>query len=88
MYVPTFVDLSDESGVEIQLPAECLANPETCGALLSERTTELGEEQSIVPYDQVFGDYRNAAYEALAEDYIPLGLKGFIRDYFASLEPQ
>ena len=87
VYVPDFTDLGAEPGTEIELPAECLANPENCGSLLNESPTEFGEETSTIPYDQVFGDYRDAAYEALADDYIPLGLKGFIRDYFSSLEP-
>lgn len=87
VYAPDLVDLSDTEGVDIELPAECVANPESCGGLLSETATEFGDEQSVVPYDQVFGDYRDAANEALADDYIPLGLKGYIRDYFSSLEP-
>ncbi|WP_420629603.1 hypothetical protein [Candidatus Leptofilum sp.] len=87
VYAPDLVDLSAFEGEDIELPAECIANPADCGGLLSENPTEFGDEQSIVPYEQVFGDYRNAANEALADDYIPLGLKGYIRDYFSSLEP-
>jgi low affinity Fe/Cu permease len=87
VFVPDLVDLSQFEGEDIELPAECIANPADCGGLLSETPTEFGDEQSIVPYEQVFGDYRNAANEALADDYIPLGLKGYIRDYFSSLEP-
>ncbi len=80
-------ELSESEGVDIELPAECISNPETCGGLLSETETEFTDEQSVVPYDQVFGDYRDSANEALSDEYIPLGLKGFIRDYFSSLEP-
>lgn len=40
-----------------------------------------------VPYNQVFSDYSNAANRALESDYIPLGLRDVIRDYFSSLEP-
>ena len=87
VFVPEFRDLSGTEGVEIELSAECIADPSSCGALLSETPTELGNEGSTVPYNQVFGDYRNAASEALADDYIPLGMKGYIRDYFSSLEP-
>ncbi|MCB0015783.1 MAG: hypothetical protein KDE34_27905, partial [Anaerolineales bacterium] len=87
VYAPELIDLSGEEGVAIELPAECLANPAACGALLSETNTEFGDEQSLVPYDQVYGDYRDAAYEALADDYVPLGYREFIRDYFSSLEP-
>jgi hypothetical protein len=87
VFVPDFVDLSGETGVDIELPAECLANPADCGGLLSENPTDFTTEGSTIPYDQVFGNYRDAANEALQEDYIPLGLKGYIRDYFSSLEP-
>lgn len=87
VYVPEPAELSAEDGIDVQLPAECQANPERCGALISESTTPLTEEQSLVPYDQVFGQYRSAAFEALEGEYIPLGLKGLVRDYFSSLEP-
>lgn len=87
VYVPEFRDLSGEEGVEIELPAECRINPSQCGALLNETPTEFTDETSLVPYTQVFGDYQNAANEALQDDYIPLGLKGYVRDYFSSLEP-
>lgn len=50
--------------------------PESCGGLLSETPSEFGDETSTVPYDQVYGDYRDAANEALSSDYIPLGTKG------------
>lgn len=87
VYVPPYADLTSETGVDIELPAECLANPSECGGLLTENPTEFTDEGSGVPYSQVFGDYRSAAYEALSDDYIPLGLKGYVRDYFSSLEP-
>jgi hypothetical protein len=87
VFVPEFKDLTGAEGVEVELPAECIADPTSCGALLNETATEFTNEGSTVPYDQVFGDYRDAASEALADDYIPLGMKGYIRDYFSSLEP-
>jgi hypothetical protein len=40
-----------------------------------------------VPYNQVFSDYSDAANRALESDYIPLGLRDVVRDYFSSLEP-
>lgn len=43
--------------------------------------------QSLVPYNQVFGDYQNAANRALDSGYVPLGLRDVIRDYFTSLQP-
>ncbi len=42
---------------------------------------------ALVPYNQVYSDYRNAANRALDSDYIPLGLRDVVHDYFSSLEP-
>ncbi|MDX2162481.1 MAG: hypothetical protein SF162_14235 [bacterium] len=40
-----------------------------------------------VPYDQVFSDYADAANQALTQNYVPLGLRDVVRNYFSSLEP-
>lgn len=45
----------------------------------------LGE--SRVSYDTVFSEYQNAANRALERDYVPLGLRDVVREYFTSLEP-
>lgn len=45
----------------------------------------LGE--SRVSYDTVFSEYQNSANRALESDYVPLGLRDVVRDYFTSLEP-
>jgi len=45
----------------------------------------LGE--SRVTYDTVFNDYQDAANRALESDYVPLGLRDVVREYFTSLEP-
>ncbi len=45
----------------------------------------LGE--SRVSYDTVFSEYQNTANRALESDYVPLGLRDVVRDYFTSLEP-
>jgi hypothetical protein len=44
--------------------------------------------QVTVPYNQVFSDYAGAANRALDSDYVPLGLRDVVRDYFTSLEPR
>ncbi len=38
--------------------------------------------QVTVPYNQVFSNYANAANRALDSDYVPLGLRDVVRDYF------
>ncbi len=88
VYIPPPTDLTSEQGVDVELPAECTNSPEKCGFLISESPSLFGDEQSLVPYDQVFNDYRNTAYQALEGDYIPLNLRTFVRDYFSSLEPE
>ena len=87
VFVPEPIDLSGEPGVDIELPAECIADPASCGLLLNQSPTDFGPENSQVPYTEVLGQYREAAYDALDDDYIPLGMKRYIRDYFSSLEP-
>jgi hypothetical protein len=42
---------------------------------------------SLVPYEQVFPSYADAASEALDRGYIPPHLKDFVRRYFSELEP-
>jgi hypothetical protein len=87
VFVPDWSDLSQLEGLDIELPAECRLNPLLCGDLLSQWPSELRPQGSQVPYADVYGNYRDAANQALEEDYIPLGMRGFIRDYFSSLEP-
>ncbi len=89
VFVPPFRDLSEFEGVDIELDADCEASPENCGELLSTSPTDIdGDEESVVPYEEVYAEYANTAYETLSEDYIPIGMKGYIRDYFSSLEPE
>lgn len=45
----------------------------------------LGE--SRVRYDTVFSEYQQAANRALESDYVPLGMRDVVREYFTSLEP-
>jgi len=87
VFVPEFIDLAGEEGIEVELPAECAGDLARCGLLVSQTARTPGDERSLIPYDQVFGNYRDAAYQALEREHIPLGLKGYVREYFSSLEP-
>ncbi|HUS94730.1 MAG TPA: hypothetical protein VMZ24_06100 [Patescibacteria group bacterium] len=87
VYVPGRFELDAGEGIDVELPAECAGDPDGCGALVNESAVEFGDEKSLVPYQQVFADYRDTAFEALEGDYIPLGMKEYVRDYFTSLEP-
>jgi hypothetical protein len=44
--------------------------------------------QVTVPYNQVYGEYAEAANQALNRGYIPLGLRDVVREYFTSLAPR
>ncbi len=87
VYVPEHIEFDANEGVKVELPAECAGDPDACGALVKESAVEFGVEKSLVPYQQVFADYRDTAFEALEGDYIPLTMKEYIREYFTSLEP-
>jgi hypothetical protein len=40
-----------------------------------------------VPYSDVYAHYASTAAEAMEREYIPAGLKAYVRDYFTYLEP-
>ncbi|OGO34649.1 MAG: hypothetical protein A2Z16_09450 [Chloroflexi bacterium RBG_16_54_18] len=43
---------------------------------------------SLVPYDQAYYSYLNAAMQSLSQDYIPENLTNYVQQYFLLLEPQ
>lgn len=47
----------------------------------------LPEQQANVPYNQVYEQYAEQAGRALEGDYVPLGLKDVVREYFNALAP-
>lgn len=88
VFVPQRPEI-DAEGEGLELEVQCLSDPEACGPL-SGQSPSSPEGQpggSLVPYDLVFGDYRDSAFEALSEGNIPIGLQDLIRDYFSALEP-
>lgn len=88
VFVPAPANLEGE-GQGLELDVQCLNDPESCGPVGSLPSTSPGQESggSLVPYDQVFGQYRDAAFEALSGGDIPLRLQDLVRDYFTALEP-
>lgn len=68
---------------------EIILQPDTGDTPL--REGDLSDNPSgavTVPYNQVFSDYANSANRALDQDYIPLGLRDVVREYFTSLAPR
>jgi hypothetical protein len=88
VFVPPTADLSGE-GENVELDAQCQIDPANCGPVGGQSPSPLeeGAAGGQVPYDSVFGDYRDAAFEALSSGDIPLSLQDLVRDYFTALEP-
>ncbi len=42
---------------------------------------------ALVPYSEVYASYSTAAAQAMEREYIPAGLKDYVREYFTRLEP-
>lgn len=42
---------------------------------------------ALVPYTQVFQQYREIAGKFMEQSYIPLGLRDYVKEYFSALEP-
>jgi hypothetical protein len=81
VYAPTRLG-GDPEGPEISLEPNAGDMPVQQGDFAE---NSLGSVS--VPYNEVFGDYADAANEALEADYVPLGLRDVVRDYFTGLEP-
>lgn len=58
------------------------------GGSLEQMTTD--KSQTIrgdsVPYNQVFGEYKQEAFDSMNSADIPAGMKDLVKDYFSSLE--
>ena len=46
----------------------------------------MGQAGTSVPYDTVYGQYRNEAMETLENSSVPYGMRELVSDYFATLE--
>ncbi len=42
---------------------------------------------ALVPYNQVYQQYRQVAGQAMERSYIPAGLREYVKEYFSALEP-
>ncbi len=81
--VPRHIGAQANDGNNVEL------NTDASGAPVQEGNfSENPNGQVTVPYNQVFSDYADAANRALNRDYVPLGLRDVVRDYFTSLEPK
>lgn len=81
--VPRRIGNLPNNGTSIELEPDASNSPVREGDF-----SENPNGQVTVPYNQVFSDYAGAANRALDSDYVPLGLRDVVRDYFTSLEPR
>jgi len=74
------------SGEEITIPGQDTGQGET---EVRERTDPLGgtTRQALVPYQEVYQTYLDAATQAMEQSYIPPALRDYVRAYFSELEP-
>ena len=82
VYAPQRIDGQSANDQQVQLSGDASQSPVQEGDFSQNPNGNVN-----VPYDQVFSDYSDAANRALESDYIPLGLRDVVRDYFSSLEP-
>jgi hypothetical protein len=76
--------LGEGEGSMIEVPGEGEGGPPTGET----EGVPHDEGQALVPYDEVYTDYQAQAASALENNYIPRGIKDYVRAYFSSLEPQ
>ncbi len=74
------------SNEELYVPGQDTDQGETQS---SEKPDPLGglNNPALVPYNEVFQQYHDAASQAIDQSAIPPGLKDYIREYFTQLEP-
>lgn len=76
--------IGGEGGPEVNLPGE--GDPGNTPVTEGE-ATDNPEGEALVPYSEVYGQYSDAANEALDSEYVPLSMRDLIRAYFSSLNP-
>ncbi len=84
IYVPW--ERRSGDGEQLSIPGQDTGQGET---QIRERENPLpgAPGQALVPYQQVYYEYLDAANQTMERSYIPPGLKGYVRDYFSQLEP-
>jgi hypothetical protein len=62
-------------------------NPNGEQSSTSTNTDANNAGSSLVPYEQIYGQYKDQAGNALDSDYIPQGYKDLVKDYFSDIAP-
>ena len=73
---------ADKDGYDAQLTG---TDSEEGQTTITEHRT-MGQAGTSVPYDTVYGQYRNEAMETLENSSVPYGMRELVSDYFATLE--
>ncbi|MBI3763778.1 MAG: hypothetical protein HY260_18190 [Chloroflexi bacterium] len=82
IYAPS--RLGGSGGPEVHLPGTGDPNDQVVG---QGNTSPQNAGNVTVPYNQVFGEYNQAAHDAIRTGNVPIGLRPVVRDYFSSLQP-
>lgn len=75
--------LGEGEGEQMQVEGEGKGGPPTGEG----QSTPPDDQASLVPYSEVYSDYRAQAASALEDSYIPQGVKAYVRAYFSALDP-
>jgi hypothetical protein len=82
VYAPS--RLGGQGGPSVGLPGQ--PNPQ--GPVVGTGPVAAPESgQALVPYSDVYGQYSQQAGIALDSGNIPLGYRGYVKQYFSSLQP-
>lgn len=63
-----------------------LGDKNTQGTGKDAKTSVNGEKGQIVPYADVYSEYKNEAMKNIEQEEIPYGVKDIVRDYFSAIE--
>lgn len=82
IYAPT--RLGGSGGPQVNLPGTGDPNDQVVG---QGDTSPQNTGNVTVPYNLVYGEYNQAAHDAIRSGNVPIGLRPVVRDYFSSLQP-
>lgn len=83
IYAPTHLG-GTGSGSQVDLPGTGDPGDQVIG---QGPTGPQNNGNVTVPYNQVYGNYSDAARTAVDNGEVPADLRDIVRDYFSSLEP-
>lgn len=84
---PVYVPPSSVNAALTPVTVQGQPNPNGEQSSATTNTDANSTSPSLVPYEQVYGQYKEQAGNALNSDYIPQGYKDLVKDYFTNIAP-